>query len=178
MIQLCENSCFCEEIESSRQEAQPSDSHHGPVKMETRATRGGLQCLRKDKEHEEAEGQRGGRGRISSNIRLRVIRVMEAEGSQYKKRSLCNKLSNDNSKVCSAVHWSDILYCLYCMVKVFCAPHYVYIQSSVTETGQVLFMSDLYVLQKWGDFGKKTFHRLLDLKVQIYQWALRIKHTF
>lgn len=126
MIQLCENSCFCEEIESSRQEAQPSDSHHGPVKMETRATRGGLQCLRKDREHEEAEGQRGGRGRISSNIRLRVIRVMEAEGSQYKKRSLCNKLSNDNSKVCSAVHWSDILYCLYCMVKVFCAPHYVF----------------------------------------------------
>lgn len=126
MIQLCENSCFCEEIESSRQEAQPSDSHHGPVKMETRATRGGLQCLRKNREHEEAEGQRGGRGRISSNIRLRVIRVIEAEGSRYKSRSLCNKLSNGNSKVCSAVHWSDILYCLYCVVKVFCAPHYVF----------------------------------------------------
>lgn len=109
MIQLCENSCFCEEIEGSRQEAQPSDSHHGPVKMETRATRGGLQCLRKDREHEEAEGQSGGRGRIWSNIRLRVIRVIEAEGSQFKSRSLCNKLSNDTIKVCFAVHWPDIL---------------------------------------------------------------------
>lgn len=74
-------------------------------------------------------------------------------------RNLCSKLSNDTSKV-SAVHWPDITtegsQGILCALLYFSA----YIQSSVTQTGQMLFMLDLNVLQKWGDFGKKTFHKL------------------